>query len=52
MEIKKTPASQLKAAEYNPRKDLKPSDPEYEKLKHSIEEFGFVEPVGTRRPEA
>lgn len=45
MEIQKIPASQLKAAEYNPRKDLKPGDPEYEKLKRSIEEFGYVEPV-------
>lgn len=35
----------LKPAEYNPRKDLKPGDPEYEKLKRSIQEFGYVEPV-------
>ncbi len=45
MEIQKVSASQLKAAEYNPRKDLKPGEPEYEKLKRSIEEFGYVEPV-------
>lgn len=45
MEIHKITASQLKAAAYNPRKDLKPGDPEYEKLKRSIEEFGYVEPV-------
>lgn len=32
-------------AEYNPRKDLKPGDAEYEKLKRSIEQFGYVEPV-------
>jgi len=32
-------------AEYNPRKDLKPGDPEYEKLKKSVEQFGYVEPV-------
>lgn len=32
-------------AAYNPRKKLKPGDKEYEKIKHSIEEFGYVEPV-------
>lgn len=45
MEIKKIPIEQLKAANYNPRKDLKPGDTEYEKLKKSIKEFGYVEPV-------
>lgn len=32
-------------AEYNPRKDLKPGDAEYEKLKRSLAQFGYVEPV-------
>jgi hypothetical protein len=32
-------------AEYNPRKALKAGDPEYEKLKRSIIEFGLVEPL-------
>ena len=45
MNIQKIPVSQLKAAEYNPRKDLKSGDPEYEKLRCSIEEFGYVEPI-------
>lgn len=45
MQIEKMPVAELKAAEYNPRKDLKPGDAEYEKLKRSIEEFGYVEPV-------
>lgn len=45
MEIKKISTSELKAAAYNPRKDLKPGDAEYEKLKRSIQEFGYVEPV-------
>lgn len=35
----------LNPAKYNPRKDLKPGDPEYEKLKKSIKTFGYVEPV-------
>lgn len=45
MQIEKKPVDELKAAEYNPRKNLKPGDAEYEKLKRSIEEFGYVEPV-------
>lgn len=32
MDIQKIPASRLNAAAYNPRKDLKPGDREYEKL--------------------
>lgn len=45
MDILKIPAEKLKPSRYNPRKDLKPGDPEYEKLRRSIEEFGYVEPV-------
>lgn len=45
MQIEKKLVADLKAADYNPRKDLKPGDAEYEKLKRSILEFGYVEPV-------
>ena len=45
MQIEKRAVVELKAAEYNPRKDLQPGDVEYEKLKRSIQEFGYVEPV-------
>ena len=45
MQIEKLKTEQLIPADYNPRKDLKPGDPEYEKLKRSIEQFGYVEPV-------
>lgn len=45
MIIEKKNVTDLLPADYNPRKDLKPGDPEYEKLKRSIEEFGYVEPV-------
>ena len=45
MEIRKIPIKQLNPATYNPRKDLQPGDPEYEKLKRSIQEFGYVEPI-------
>ena len=36
---------ELIPADYNPRKDLQPGDPEYEKLKRSIDEFGYVDPI-------
>ena len=45
MLIEKIKAERLLPAGYNPRKDLKPGDPEYEKLKRSMDEFGYVEPV-------
>ena len=45
MEIKKIKVTQLKKADYNPRKDLQPEDSEYKKLKNSIDEFGYVEPI-------
>ena len=45
MLIKKKNVADLLPAEYNPRKDLKRGDAEYEKLKRSITEFGYVEPV-------
>lgn len=45
MQIEKIPVEKLRAAEYNPRRALKPGDAEYEKLKRSITEFGYVEPV-------
>ncbi|WP_153726526.1 site-specific DNA-methyltransferase [Heliorestis convoluta] len=45
MTIRKVPVKNLKPAKYNPRQDLKPGDPAYEKLKRSISEFGYVEPI-------
>ena len=44
-ELRMIPVSELKPAEYNPRKKLKPGDKEYEKIKNSIEEFGFADPL-------
>ena len=45
MIMEKKNTADLLPADYNPRKDLKPGDAEYEKLKRSIEQFGYVEPV-------
>ena len=45
LQIEKVAINKLNPAKYNPRKDLKPGDAEYEKLKRSIDEFGYVETV-------
>jgi len=45
MIIRKVPVTDINPAKYNPRKDLKPGDPAYEKLKRSMTEFGYVEPI-------
>lgn len=45
MNIQKISVEKLKPAEYNPRKDLKPEDEEYQKIKKSLLEFGYVAPV-------
>ena len=45
MRIKKIKVEELQPAKYNPRKDLKPGDPEFEKLRRSGEEFGYVESI-------
>lgn len=45
MEIRKIEINELIPATYNPRKDLKSSDEEYQKIKRSILEFGFVSPL-------
>ena len=45
MEFKKLKINSLIPASYNPRKKLKPGDAEYEKIKNSITEFGYVDPI-------
>lgn len=45
MDLRKIKIAALVPASYNPRKALKPGDKEYEKIKRSIEEFGYCEPV-------
>ena len=45
MKLEKVSIELLKPAEYNPRKQLKPKDKEYQKIKNSIEEFGYVDPI-------
>ncbi|WP_031263841.1 site-specific DNA-methyltransferase, partial [Sporolactobacillus laevolacticus] len=45
MIIKKILVSKINPAPYNPRVDLQPSNPEYQKLERSIKEFGYVDPL-------
>lgn len=45
MEIRTLKEAQLTAADYNPRRDLQPEDAEYQKLRRSIETFGYIEPI-------
>lgn len=45
MNIQKVAINRLKPAKYNPRKDLKPGDPAYEKIKRSLHDFGYVDPI-------
>lgn len=45
MLIKKMKLSDIVPADYNPRKDLRPGDPDYEKIKRSLERFDLVEPL-------
>ncbi|WP_270167551.1 ParB N-terminal domain-containing protein [Paenibacillus sp. SYP-B4298] len=45
MNIQIIPIDKINPAAYNPRVDLQPGDPEYEKLRRSIEEFGYIDPI-------
>jgi DNA modification methylase len=45
MQFRKLKIDSLIPAKYNPRKDLKPGDKEYEKIKNSLTEFGYVDPI-------
>ena len=45
MNIEKRRMQDLKPAEYNPRKALTPEDAEYQKIKRSIESFGYIDPI-------
>jgi DNA modification methylase len=45
MDIQEIEIAQIKPAEYNPRKDLKPGDAELEKLRAVIDRFDLVEPL-------
>ncbi len=45
MKVRRVRIDEIHPAPYNPRVDLKPEDPQYERLKQSIKEFDCVEPL-------
>lgn len=44
-ELRIMPVDQIQPADYNPRVALKPGDPEYEKLRASIDDLGVIDPL-------
>lgn len=45
MNVEKRLVTDLVHADYNPRKKLTEKDAEYQKIKRSLEEFGYVDPI-------
>jgi len=45
MNLERIPVTRLKPAPYNPRRQLRPGDPGYERLKRSLAEFDLVQPI-------
>src|SRR5215831_20764556 len=45
MIIREIPIQDIRPAPYNPRKDLKPGDREYEKLRQVMGHFDLVQPL-------
>ena len=45
MDIRKFNIKDLIPSSYNPRKNLTERDPEYQKIKRSIQTFGYVDPI-------
>ena len=49
LNVRRVAIGKINPAPYNPRKDLRPGDPEYENIKRSLTEFGYVEAVEAPR---
>ena len=45
MHVESIPIERINPAAYNPRIDLQAGDPDYDKLRRSLDEFGCVEPL-------
>jgi len=43
LRVERVAVKKINIAKYNPRKDLQPGDPEYVKLRRSMEQFGYVD---------
>lgn len=44
-DLRYIPVEQMNPAPYNPRVELKPSDPEYQHIKNSLDSFGYLDPI-------
>lgn len=44
-QYKRMKLSAIKPAPYNPRKDLQPEDSAYQKIRNSINDHGFIQPI-------
>ncbi len=49
MKTKRIDIERLSGAFYNPRMELRPGNPTFEKLKRSIETFGCLQPIVVNR---
>jgi len=45
LEIRRMPLSQLQPGPYNPRRKLRPGEAAYERLRRSMQTFGYVDPL-------
>lgn len=45
MRVESIAIERMNPTVYNPKIDLQPGDPEYEKLKRSITQFGYIDPI-------
>jgi ParB-like chromosome segregation protein Spo0J len=45
VELRRLPIKKIKRAPYNPRRTLRPGEPEYVKLHRSLEAYGLVDPL-------
>ena len=45
LEVRTVAVDRMKPARYNPRINLRPGDEAYEKIKNSLHEFGYVDPI-------
>ena len=51
MRMERRILSDLKPAEYNPRIPLRPEDKEYQDIKRSIEDNGYLDPIVINKSE-
>lgn len=49
MDFAKVRLQDLNPAKYNPRKNLTPADEEYQHIRNSIKDFGYIDPIIVNR---